>query len=142
MYIIRTVAGVGLAVALLPSDPQGQEALLRNAQDKMTWVMTYCARQPEQCQQARDTWDATLIKAQFGMQLASELVQQYGREQQQEVALPMPDTSETTTIVPKPVRTRRVAGPETDEQAWQRLQPISAGDAEPQLDPASAQDSP
>jgi hypothetical protein len=73
MYLFRAAVVVGLAVALMPSDPEKQQALLVSARDKTVWVMTYCDREPETCTQAEGAWSAFLAKAEFAGRLVGEI---------------------------------------------------------------------
>jgi hypothetical protein len=77
MFFFRTALICGVGIALLPSDPAKQQALLETAGDKFSWAMTYCQRQPEQCTQAKVAWDGFVTKAQFGARLATDLVDRY-----------------------------------------------------------------
>jgi hypothetical protein len=77
MLFTRTAVAVGVAVALMPSDPEKQQALLASTQENVAWAATYCEREPDACDQAKAVWDGFVAKAQFGAQLAKELAGQY-----------------------------------------------------------------
>jgi hypothetical protein len=73
MFFFRTAMVVGVAIALMPSDPEKQQALIDSAREKTVWVMTYCDREPESCSKAGDMWSAFLAKAEFAGRLAAEV---------------------------------------------------------------------
>ena len=73
MLLFRTAVVVGIAVALMPSDPDRQRALIDSAREKTVWVMTYCDREPETCTKANDTWSGFLAKAEFAGRLVGEI---------------------------------------------------------------------
>ncbi|MFO1169340.1 MAG: hypothetical protein U1E49_00045 [Hyphomicrobiaceae bacterium] len=73
MYLFRTAVVLGIAVALMPSDPEKQQALISTAREKTVWVMTYCDREPDTCTQAQGAWSAFLAKAEFAGRLVGEV---------------------------------------------------------------------
>ena len=73
MYLFRTAVVLGVAVALMPSDPAKQQALISTAREKTIWMMTYCDREPETCTQAQGAWSAFLAKAEFAGRLVGEI---------------------------------------------------------------------
>jgi hypothetical protein len=73
MFVFRTAVVVGIAIALMPSDPEKQQALIDGAREKTVWVMTYCDREPDNCSKAGDMWSAFLAKAEFAGRLAAEV---------------------------------------------------------------------
>ncbi len=73
MFLFRTALVVGIGVALMPSDPEKQQALVEGAREKTVWVMTYCDREPETCSKAGDMWSGFLAKAEFAGRLAAEV---------------------------------------------------------------------
>lgn len=73
MYLFRTAVVMGVAVALMPSDPEKQHALISTAREKTVWVMTYCDREPATCTQAQGAWSAFLAKAEFAGRLVGEI---------------------------------------------------------------------
>lgn len=73
MFLFRTALVVGVGVALMPSDPEKQQALVDTAREKTVWVMTYCDREPETCSKAGDMWSAFLAKAEFAGRLTAEI---------------------------------------------------------------------
>ena len=73
MFLFRTAVVIGIGVALMPSDPEKQQALIDGAREKTVWVMTYCDREPDTCTKAGDMWSAFLAKAEFAGRLAAEV---------------------------------------------------------------------
>ncbi|MEZ5923894.1 MAG: hypothetical protein R3D57_05865 [Hyphomicrobiaceae bacterium] len=74
MFLFRAAVVAGIAIALMPSDPDRQQALIGSAREKAVWVMTYCDREPETCTQAGTAWSAFLAKAEFAGRLVAEIV--------------------------------------------------------------------
>jgi hypothetical protein len=130
MLFMRTALVCGVAVALLPSDPAKQQALLAGAHQGLQWAMTYCDRQPAQCMQAQVTWDSFVTKAQFGLQLASEMADRYGsKAEPPKKAEPAPvpvkqparrTKAPTTTI--EPLRVRTLDAPAAPDKRWDSFQ--------------------
>jgi hypothetical protein len=73
MFLFRSAVVLAVAVALMPSDPEKQQALIDGAREKTVWVMTYCDREPESCSKAGEMWSAFLAKAEFAGRLAAEV---------------------------------------------------------------------
>ncbi len=139
MFFMRTALVVGTVVVLLPSDPDKQQALLASTHDKVVWAMTYCDREPAQCDQAKTAWDGFVSKAQFSAKLVGEMADRYAQSADAGTAgveEPPPQLAETVapltqqpkaktrtaTLQPKPVRIYRApAAPTTG--TWDQFQP-------------------
>ena len=73
MLFFRTAVVAGIAIALMPSEPESQQALISSAREKAVWVMTYCDREPETCTTAGSAWSGFLAKAEFAGRLVAEI---------------------------------------------------------------------
>ncbi|MGE0626319.1 MAG: DUF5330 domain-containing protein [Hyphomicrobiaceae bacterium] len=74
MSIIRTGILLGAAIMLLPADAQKQSELKDVAQTTVSQTMTFCERNPATCQTGNELWALFLHKAEFGMELASNVI--------------------------------------------------------------------
>lgn len=79
MSLVRTGVVLAGAIALMPSDPKQQEALYAKATELAGDVMTYCDRNGDQCQQARQAFEALQEKAAFAAALAVDLMARHGQ---------------------------------------------------------------
>ena len=78
MGLLRLAAIVAIGVSLLPADPEKQQQLYQRAAAAATWTLTFCDRNAETCEKAQSVWKEFAAKAQFGAQLAFDMI----REQQ------------------------------------------------------------
>ena len=69
---VSIVAAVG--VALLPSDREHQQQLYQRASSATSWAVTFCDRNATTCEQAVGLWGAFKKKAEFGFELALDMV--------------------------------------------------------------------
>ena len=79
MFMIRTALVLGLAVLVLPTDPDSQARVFAKAQAATTWTMTFCDRNPGTCQTGREGWTVFVKKAEFGAKMAYELISERNR---------------------------------------------------------------
>jgi hypothetical protein len=75
MGLFRLAAVVAVGVSLLPSDREKQEQLYARAASAANWTMTFCDRNPQTCTQAAGLWTDFSKKAEFGIKLAYDVVQ-------------------------------------------------------------------
>lgn len=80
MSLVRTALVLGVLVYAMPTDPQKQQALIHSASDTLVWAATYCDREPETCRQAGAVWSQVVLKAKFGVALASDLASKWSEE--------------------------------------------------------------
>ena len=72
LFRIAIVAAVG--VALLPSDREHQQQLYQRASSATSWAVTFCDRNATTCEQAGGLWGEFKKKAEFGFELALDMV--------------------------------------------------------------------
>ena len=72
LFRIAIVAAVG--VALLPSDREHQQQLYQRASSATSWAVTFCDRNATTCEQAAGLWSEFKKKAEFGFELALDMV--------------------------------------------------------------------
>ena len=72
LFRIAIVAAVG--VALLPSDREHQQQLYQRASSATSWAVTFCDRNAATCEQAAGLWGEFKKKAEFGIELALDMV--------------------------------------------------------------------
>lgn len=83
MSLIRTTIVVAAVVALLPSDGDRQERMLKQVAAAATWTYTFCDRNAELCQKAGVVWTEFSKKAQFAAQVAYDLAERSMVEQEE-----------------------------------------------------------
>ena len=74
MFILRTVFWLSLVVLILPTDAQQQQELGRKARAAVYQVTTFCDRNPKSCETGYRYWQIFKEKADYGMQLAINLI--------------------------------------------------------------------
>jgi hypothetical protein len=83
MSLIRTTIVVAAVVAMLPSDGDRQEHMLKQIAAAATWTFTFCDRNAELCQKAGVFWAEFSKKAQFAAQVAYDLAERSMVEQEE-----------------------------------------------------------
>lgn len=76
MSLTKLIVIGALAVALLPSDKQGQQKLLERAGDAAEWTWTFCDRNKQTCEATEKNWATFKEKAAFGAAVAQDAVWQ------------------------------------------------------------------
>lgn len=74
MGLLRTAAIIAIGVSLLPADREKQEQLYQRAAAAANWTLTFCDRNADTCEKAETLWADFAAKAQFGAQLALDVV--------------------------------------------------------------------
>lgn len=74
MGLLRTAAIIAIGVSLLPADREKQEQLYQRAAAAANWTLTFCDRNADTCEKAETLWTDFAAKAQFGAQLALDVV--------------------------------------------------------------------
>ena len=72
LFRLAVVGAVG--VALLPSDRDQQRELYSRAATATHWAVTFCDRNAQTCEQAVSFWGQFKKKAEFGTELALEMI--------------------------------------------------------------------
>ncbi|MGQ0456652.1 MAG: DUF5330 domain-containing protein [Hyphomicrobium sp.] len=80
MGLMRIAIVVAAGVALLPSDREQQQRLVKRASDAATWTVTFCDRNAATCAQADGLWKQFAAKAEFAAKLAYETMQDASAE--------------------------------------------------------------
>lgn len=75
MSLIRTTIVVAVVVALLPSDGEQQERMLKRVAAAATWTYTFCDRNVTVCEKAGLVWTEFTKKAQFAAQVAYDIAE-------------------------------------------------------------------
>jgi hypothetical protein len=75
MGLFRLAAVVAVGVSLLPADRDKQEQLYARAASAANWTMTFCDRNAQTCTQAASLWADFSKKAEFGIKLAYDVMQ-------------------------------------------------------------------
>lgn len=82
MGLMRIAIVVAAGVALLPSDREQQQRLVKRASDGATWAVTFCDRNEAACEQADVYWKGFVAKAEFAAKLAYETMQDASAERE------------------------------------------------------------
>ena len=77
MSLIRTAVILSVAVAAMPSDPEGQKRLYERTVGAVHWTVTFCDRNPDTCKTAGTYWQTFLTKAEFAGELAYQSFENY-----------------------------------------------------------------
>ena len=88
MFLIRWTFWIGLVVMLLPTDKAQQERLVQHASHAAHWAMTFCERNDATCVQAGQLWQTFQTKAQFGLEMASDILRERAGTSLQSAAHP------------------------------------------------------
>lgn len=78
--MIRLVFWLGGLALLLPTDERQQARLLSHASYAVHWTLTFCERNEATCRSAREVKVVLIEKAQFGLELASRLVDDWAND--------------------------------------------------------------
>ena len=89
MGVFRLAAIAAVGIALLPSDREKQGELYDRAATAAKWTVTFCERNGDTCTQASTLWSQFVKKAQFGAQLAYDVV----TENKSAADAPAPETA-------------------------------------------------
>ncbi len=89
MGMLRIATVVAVGVALLPAEPESQEALYKRAAATTTWVVTFCDRNATVCTQSAKLWQQFVAKAEFGAKLAYDMMRE-GEQIRSESAMDAP----------------------------------------------------
>jgi hypothetical protein len=114
MSLVRIGIIVAVVIAVLPADKQQQARLYDRAASAVHWTATFCDRNGPTCAQAGDLWSAFATKAQFGAQMAYELVVKYSKSDTSYLSSASAGSAQGTLT------------PEDLQPAW-RGRPIGAG---------------
>lgn len=87
MGLVRIAILCAVGVALLPSDRAQQEQLYQRTAAAAVWTMTYCERNETTCTLAVSFWEQFKKKAQFGAELAYDMIRN-GQGKTAEAAVP------------------------------------------------------
>lgn len=74
MSFFKTIAVVGIAIALLPADQENQMALKRTALSVGAEARSFCEARPNICISREDAWAGFKSKAGFAYSLGHELI--------------------------------------------------------------------
>ncbi len=74
MGVFRLAAIAAVGIALLPSDREKQGELYDRAATAAKWTVTFCERNGDTCTQASTLWSQFVKKAQFGAELAYDVI--------------------------------------------------------------------
>ncbi len=74
MSFFKTIAVVGIAIALLPADRENQIALTRTALSVSAEARTFCDARPNICISREEAWRGFKSKAGFAFALGQELI--------------------------------------------------------------------
>lgn len=77
MSLFRTAIVLGAIVMLLPTDEPRKAQVANVAGQAMERALTFCERNPATCTAGRELWATFVQKAQFGVELASNMVGDY-----------------------------------------------------------------
>ncbi len=103
MSLFRTGFVVVVAIMLLPTDKQKQSELHTTASSTMERTMTFCERNPATCQAGSEMWTLFVNKAEFGMELAANLIRQ-------QLAQQFPARQSAPQLAPAPVQSQPIGG--------------------------------
>jgi Family of unknown function (DUF5330) len=109
MSLIKSAFWLGLVVLLLPTDQQQQARLMTTASSALERATTFCDRNLSTCAMGAQVWATFVKKAEFGAQMALDLINKRGEKHDAEThqagstALPgpMPVKVQTQTIAPQ-----------------------------------------
>ena len=81
LFRLAVVGAVG--VALLPSDREQQRELYGRAATATNWAVTFCDRNAQTCEQVNAFWGQFKKKAEFGTELALDMIRDGNKQQGQ-----------------------------------------------------------
>ena len=110
LFRIAIVAAVG--VALLPSDREHQQQLYQRASSATSWAVTFCDRNATSCEQAAGLWGGFKKKAEFGFELALDMVRDSDAGKNKGTIASLPDGQITTSSIVKNTLTSSDLKPE------------------------------
>ena len=114
MFFIRTTLLLGLAVLVLPTDQESQARVYGNAKSALVWTATFCDRNQQTCVQGRQAWGVFVQKAEFGVKMALDLINDHNRstgEMPTKVATgTVPGGGAHTVATPQPTRRASLPG--------------------------------
>jgi hypothetical protein len=74
MSLFKTVALVGVVIAVMPSERKEQYALIETAYSVNSRVRSFCENRPNICLSREQAWEGFKVKAEFAYALGSELI--------------------------------------------------------------------
>ena len=74
MSFFKTVAFVGIVIAILPTDHDNQRKVTQAALSVSSEARSFCASRPNICISREEAWRAFVAKAGFAATLAQELI--------------------------------------------------------------------
>lgn len=77
MSLSKIVVVMVAAVALMPTDKEGQHQFLEKTSAATNWVVGFCDRNPSTCEKASNGADVLKQKASFAIETAMVAAQQY-----------------------------------------------------------------
>lgn len=98
LFRLAVVGAVG--VALLPSDRDQQAQLYSRAATATNWAVTFCDRNALTCEQAVSFWGQFKKKAEFGAELAADMIRDNDKTQSNL-------TTASITVAPPAAKTAR-----------------------------------
>ncbi len=110
LFRIAIVAAVG--VALLPSDREHQQQLYQRASSATSWAVTFCDRNATTCEQAAGLWGEFKKKAEFGFELALDMVRDSDAAKNKAAVANPPEGQITTSSIVKNTLTSADLKPE------------------------------
>ena len=105
MLFIRTTLLLGLGVLVLPTDRDSQARVYDGAKSAVHWTSTFCERNPATCVQGQQAWAVFVKKAEFGVKIALDLVNE--RNQRPET---VPAQIAPAPARPAPATAKRASG--------------------------------
>jgi hypothetical protein len=80
MFLIRTAFWLGLVVLVLPTDERQQAKVMAQAAAALHWTQTFCDRNAQTCSTSQELWTTFTKKAQFGFELAANMIRDWNRQ--------------------------------------------------------------